>query len=680
MSCLEGYSTFASKKKIFNNNSDDSPWKDDLEGIHAVLRLSHQFYSLGRKFVNENEEVTDLNTDGNKNSLRSTICTVMRKHLRLVHVETMNTMGISLSKESWQLVPMENLDDNTSQSLRSEIDFKAYLLDLIKPKFAVTSPPQKLWNNHLLWSQDDWFSKKDFGNPFELLQSVDESMEAKEDTFGNFDWTIFEIVDTEKSITTNTSIFDLIQSMIADSPNQDSRISIESCFKIYTKCLARLLLMMEKLPLIISDVTKVIKNVSDLYLTTVFRLCTRNQLNEKYSLGLEKPKLYSMESPEPKRKKSIKKNSGRTVGFGRSVHNNPGRPPQVISSTTESELSFPLPIEMDYVMPLQNFIERAQQDLEGMVKLDMVEGWLHDPDKISPEESEEEFLCNVCVALEKRQSAAWSSLLVAASLDLVKSLSIKTLKSEIFLQTSSLTGMETTENNTVLNDEVSSMISYVDSILNVVPRFIRISSRMACIRAIGARRIIEEVARCQWNTSRLSEASNRYVELVCGRYAFIWRFLCTSAKLPIGVRKKVWEQLVIVGYAALLEGFARVHDCTTEGRLLMSMDLESFAAGTTPQAIQESLHHDGIPQPGQVISPRGREYVDHYIKASYYPTEDVLSWIYSNKENYHFNHCLALTNGQTDLVGNVKSLYKVKGGESDSIQNDNTAEAEITQI
>lgn len=67
---------------------------------------------------------------------------------------------------------------------------------------------------------------------------------------------------------------------------------------------------------------------------------------------------------------------------------------------------------------------------------------------------------------------------------------------------------------------------------------------------------------------------------------------------------ETWNQLVESGFLALLEGFAKVYDCSTEGRALMSMDLASFST-----ALPSSK------------PTRGMQYVDMYIKVFYFPEE-----------------------------------------------------------
>lgn len=72
----------------------------------------------------------------------------------------------------------------------------------------------------------------------------------------------------------------------------------------------------------------------------------------------------------------------------------------------------------------------------------------------------------------------------------------------------------------------------------------------------------------------------------------------------------------------LLDAFAKVPFCSTEGRALMSMDLASYASGTQFRSIAAKL--EGYPQATIVFndftSYRSMAYVDTYIKLFYFPS------------------------------------------------------------
>ena len=107
--------------------------------------------------------------------------------------------------------------------------------------------------------------------------------------------------------------------------------------------------------------------------------------------------------------------------------------------------------------------------------------------------------------------------------------------------------------------------------------------------------------------------------------ALVWYNLTTSSNgLPRGILQAVWGDLVGGGYMVLLDAFAKVPFCSTEGRALMSMDLASYASGTRFQSIASRLEE--YPQVNRIIrdftvsSYRNMTYVDTYIKLFYFPS------------------------------------------------------------
>lgn len=102
---------------------------------------------------------------------------------------------------------------------------------------------------------------------------------------------------------------------------------------------------------------------------------------------------------------------------------------------------------------------------------------------------------------------------------------------------------------------------------------------------------------------------NDYVDdLVDTSLSILKHLSTTSLKYQPTIISDTWNTLVESGFLVLLEGFAKIYDCSTEGRALMSIDLQHF--------------HSNIPS----ASPkRGVQYVDMYIKVFYFP-EKVCSF------------------------------------------------------
>jgi Protein of unknown function C-terminus (DUF2451) len=125
-----------------------------------------------------------------------------------------------------------------------------------------------------------------------------------------------------------------------------------------------------------------------------------------------------------------------------------------------------------------------------------------------------------------------------------------------------------------------------------------------------------------WEESKLHEHPNEYVAFLCDFMAILWCKLTTSScLLPSGILKAVWGDLVGGGYMVLLDAFAKVPYCSTEGRALMRMDLASYSSRTQFQSIAATLegHPEAIMVFPEFSSYRNMAYVDIYIKLFYFP-------------------------------------------------------------
>ncbi len=126
-----------------------------------------------------------------------------------------------------------------------------------------------------------------------------------------------------------------------------------------------------------------------------------------------------------------------------------------------------------------------------------------------------------------------------------------------------------------------------------------------------------------------------------------------------------WRYVVESGYLALLEGFSKIYDCSTEGRALMSIDLATFSSNMNKHTMVsvESVNSPFLVPPS--VDPKhGMEYVDMYIKVYYFPDEDVMNWIAQNRKKYHLSHLLTLVSlgAHNQLHGkHIHHLLKKRG-------------------
>ena len=106
-----------------------------------------------------------------------------------------------------------------------------------------------------------------------------------------------------------------------------------------------------------------------------------------------------------------------------------------------------------------------------------------------------------------------------------------------------------------------------------------------------------------------------------------------------------------------------------EGRSLMSMDLATFYAGCKPDAVENRMQGVfGAPEPPPPVAAAAEymHHVDAYVKAFYFPEEDLVTWIESNKNEYHLRHMIGLLRAVgfgwkgsklEELIQTVESFY-----------------------
>ena len=124
-----------------------------------------------------------------------------------------------------------------------------------------------------------------------------------------------------------------------------------------------------------------------------------------------------------------------------------------------------------------------------------------------------------------------------------------------------------------------------------------------------------------WAESTLNEHCNAYVDRLSDRYGMLWAHL-SSSLLAERILSDAWEHVVESGYLALLEGFSKVFECSTEGRALMSIDLATLSSSINRHALTERLGADtSFLQPPAVVPRRGMQCVDTYIKVFYFPAK-----------------------------------------------------------
>jgi hypothetical protein len=361
------------------------------------------------------------------------------------------------------------------------------------------------------------------------------------------------VSDTKRSSADDSGVYQSLNAMLRESDGSRARIAPESVTRGLIPWVSRLLIVMERLPLIVEDISAVFANLCDLYFATVLRLCVGSARDEQILLGVNQPSPFVMSRDDTSTATSTAAASGRRspssplFGFSRkgngSAKSRPPRPQVALQASLEADICAPLPRDQSNVHQLCQFILRAQRSLQGIVNLDRVGQWL--PDPVKRGETLEEHACAVARTLEQREAALSSCLVVAALFDVACSVSRINLSS-------SLKGQ--------FVDDLATLQSFVQAALETAPTLVAVASQMACVRAVAGLDVVTDILKvgAGWEECKLNEHPNDYIDNLCDRCALLWGFLAASGKLPPSVMKATWGQIVTGVYLSLLEGFGKL--------------------------------------------------------------------------------------------------------------------------
>ena len=256
----------------------------------------------------------------------------------------------------------------------------------------------------------------------------------------------------------------------SDDSGSTANFFLKSVFEGVLPWTARLLFTIDKLPSLAEEACKVMQSIVDLYVTTAFRLCTGNRRNERILLGIDSIKEMTTSQKDTGNARVQRSTSPPIFDFGlrsKSPHTYSNRPAPVISSTAEAELCA-LVLEESYGLDrLREFLVTSQKRLEGVAKLDLVDGWIRDP-IITEATIEEDFAEETASVLVKRQAASCNHLFVALGL---------------FLATQGLSS----------SSSFDMIRSYTRDFLDSIPLLLTLSNRISCMRSIRGKALLREV-------------------------------------------------------------------------------------------------------------------------------------------------------------------------------------------
>ncbi|CAM9784337.1 unnamed protein product, partial [Phaeothamnion confervicola] len=178
---------------------------------------------------------------------------------------------------------------------------------------------------------------------------------------------------------------------------------------------------------------------------------------------------------------------------------------------------------------------------------------------------------------------------------------------------------------------------YVRSVVAVAPQLRLLIYRAVAPLLVGADRLALSVGSQRWALQQIQNDVSAYVESVCERCETLRAAVLSSGgagrggggvaalsvPLPPAAQRRAWAEAVQAIMETLVEGFSRAKSCSTEGRALMSMDLQAISGGLERPCGRPLLKPE-----------RGRSYALAYINAFYYGQADLVAWVEQNWRRY----------------------------------------------
>lgn len=633
-------------------------WRQDLESLSDIYKLCEQFLTIGRSFVQEGDldlARSFLSESKEECDLKKSFGMLCERYISGAHEEAMTEIGTMMASETWDLLPIDligNIDnaDAHSQVIKS---INSFLCGVQQSTCTSVTRGnyQRAWYNKFNSQPSQTLESFFEGgtNPF-ALADMHVADKIAENLAASFDLShVLDGMTEERNC--------MFEKVLSYSSKNEITLATKTVLNGLARWSIRLLDIKRKLPITTPQIVNVICNLYDLYFLTVFRLCSGTGGNEAILLGTNKRSDYVLidrfprDIPPPQ---SAYRNFSRSNSFGmpRNSSNSQLDPimkrfmNMLVTKYCVADINAPHLSEEDGIAKANRFITRGQASLASWISLEQVESWVLFHDDFS--RRDETLYTAKC--MEKLFAASSSCLFVTCLLE------------------ACLLKM----NSESLNQKNSPIIKYYKQLIGAI-NTIHLKSMQICgSRAIMSRKIVANVSHSLdhsfvlygnysilflekivalgdvWAGSKIKEHCNTYIDQLSDRYLTLWDHLSTSSLAASeGILNDVWKHVLESGYLALLEGFAKIHNCSTEGRALMSIDLASFSSNVNKRAITERFietfgKKKDFVQPPSITNMRGMQYVDMYIKVFYFPQEDALKWIEENREEYHLAQLLAL--------------------------------------
>ena len=281
----------------------------------------------------------------------------------------------------------------------------------------------------------------------------------------------------------------LLQSYISgESSTTAEQLPMPGCFATTIfPWIRRILGMMARLPSASRQALEILTGISNLYLTTAFRMASGSSKNERLLLGMDSPAPTiqpEMVASISGSRAAVSQGSSTIFAFGRRqapvVQSSSSAVSMILPTTTDAEICSPLASEFDEIRTVQTLIFKAQHELKSIAKLDLVDQWIVDPTP-STCRSLAELACNSARVLEKRQLSIWGCAFLALTIEIALNIMV--------------------DRDLADGNRLEEFATYVRAVTKATPKLIEIGSRLSCIRAIRGRIIVQQVS-----SSCLSEA------------------------------------------------------------------------------------------------------------------------------------------------------------------------------
>lgn len=173
----------------------------------------------------------------------------------------------------------------------------------------------------------------------------------------------------------------------------------------------------------------------------------------------------------------------------------------------------------------------------------------------------------------------------------------------------------------------SKCLQYAEQVLMVARQLTALLYKSACPQLIQQPATLASIVDCAWDSKKMREQQHDWVDRLVANCRQVWEFIMMSDELADSsslLREQVWLELCQAAFDVMLEGYSRVRKCSSEGRAMMNMDL--FAL------------HEGLNAVHLCRPPRGKHYIDAYLRAFYLSEDDLLTWVQENWQAYAYRH------------------------------------------